>query len=195
MNIKHLFLCATLTFAPFFCANAATNTPPIFSQYGQIQNVQNYSSNPFWNPNGPYNQRAIPSPIYVTGPDVDSGDCQRTVLSLVTWFCDANNRCKRMQLSDVRPTIMVQLSQLPGHNYATACAGYLDSAFEHYKNTNSANTPSMGVAFPVPTEPNPTYKKNVLGEQITEFYATPKPQWQQEEEERAQQLKQWQAQQ
>ena len=114
-------------------ADCAQKSPVPFSTYGQIQNVQNYSSNPFWTKDSPYNLR-MPTPIYATGPDLTTGDCNRVVSSLIASFCTSND-CSTKKLSDVRPTIMVSLSQLPGHNFATSCGGYIDQAFENYKKT------------------------------------------------------------
>lgn len=109
-----------------FCAQKA---PSMFSTYGEIQPVQKYSSNPFWNKDSPYNLR-MPTPIYATGADLNTGDCNRVVADLIASFC-ASNTCKK--LSDVRPQVMVRLSQLPGHNFATSCGGYIDSEFEKYQ--------------------------------------------------------------
>ncbi len=118
--------------------------PAILSNYGEIQSVKNYSSNPFWNKNSPYNQN-FPKPIYATGADLNTGDCNRVVENLVTSYCAEHNYCRNLRISDVRPTIMVQLSQLPGHNFATSCGGYIDSAFtkfqKEYGNVSTVNLP------------------------------------------------------
>jgi len=168
-------------------AHAARVNP--FSEYGQIQNVQNYSSNPLWNPYGPYNQ-TFPRPVYVDGPDLNSGDCARTVSALIASFCAVNNNCHGMQLSDVRPNIMLQLSRLPGHNWATQCMGYLDGAYDEYMNTAQNRVPTTAVNFPqgtVPNNPAPEYQiKNPFTPQI--------PEWAQEMQERKQELKQLQQQ-
>jgi len=140
-------------------ATSPTSVQPI-SQYGLIQNVQNYSSNPFWNPSGPYNQR-MPQAVYAQGADLNTADCQRTVGTLVATYCMDNNNCVGMRISDVRPTMMLQLARLPGHNYATSCAGFIDSEFESYvsKYSNAGPTNSY-VAFPSGTVANPTlYEK------------------------------------
>lgn len=115
-------------------SHAAQNAPTFMSKDGQIQSVNKYSSNPFWSPNSPYNQR-IPTPIYATGPDLTTGNCNTVVKTLVASHCAARNNCTDLRISDVRPDIMVQLSQLPGHSYATSCGGYIDSVFENYKKT------------------------------------------------------------
>ncbi len=118
------------------------------SKYGLIQNVQNYSSNPFWSPNSQYNQR-MPQPVYVDGPDLNAGDCQRTVSALVASYCATRNYCVSVSLGDARPALILQLSNLPNYNYVSACAGYVDSEFESYKAKNSTAAPrSVSTAFP-----------------------------------------------
>ena len=137
-----------------FCVNFANAAVSLFSDYGQIQNVQYYSTNPFWTPNSPYNQR-LPQPIYVQGTDLNTDDCMKVVLSLVSVQCMAREDCKNTQLSEIRPTIMVQLSQLPGNNYVSACAGYLDWAFDTYTKQHDNTVSNRPVAFPDATIPNP----------------------------------------
>ena len=124
----------------------AASAPTVMSKYGEIQSVNKYSSNPFWTPNSPYNQR-IPSPIYVTGADLNTENCNRVVATLVDAYCQENNYCANEKISDARPYLMVQLSQLPGHNFATACGGYVDSAFSQYKQEHptGVNVSSMMV--------------------------------------------------
>ncbi|MBP3340307.1 MAG: hypothetical protein J6L47_01410 [Alphaproteobacteria bacterium] len=169
-------------------ANGASTTP--FSQYGQIQNVQTYSSNPFWNPSSPYNQR-MPQVIYVNGADMNAGDCQRTVSALIANVCATMNNCAGAQLSDVRPTLMLQLSRLPGHNYATSCAGYIDSEFEKYvKQYGHAGVVSGTVAFPDATTPSDTGNKI----EIQNPFEKQTPQWQLDIIERTQELEKLQAQ-
>ncbi len=123
---------ASVFVLPSFCAQKA---PTLFSTYGEIQPVQKYSSNPYWSKDSPYNQRIMPTPIYATGTDLNTGDCNRVVGNLVASYCASNNNCANKRIADARPTIMVQLSQLPGHNFATSCAGYIDNIFENYKKT------------------------------------------------------------
>ena len=134
-------------FVAFGAADAATQP---FSKYGQIQNVQDYSSNPFWTPSSPYNQH-MPQPIYVQGTDVDTGDCTRVVSALVASYCATRNNCIGVSLDDARPTLTVQLASIPNHNYVTACAGFLDSEFKTYKDNNANAAPrASGVATPFP---------------------------------------------
>ena len=136
-----------------FCGlTHAADTP--FSKYGVIQNVQNYSSNPYWSPNAPYNQR-MPTPVYADGPDVETGDCQRVVSGLIATTCAMQNNCIESQLSEVRPTVMLQLSRIPNGNYATACAGFIDGAFQDYMRQTGYAVPTVGTPFPTPTASNP----------------------------------------
>lgn len=128
---------------------AAQNAPTFMSKYGEIQSVNKYSSNPFWSPDSPYNQR-FPTPIYATGPDVNTGDCNRIVQNLITEYCASRGDCANARTSDIRPHIMVSLSQLPGHNFATSCGGYIDTAFENYQKTYGNS--STGTVNIVPTQ-------------------------------------------
>lgn len=129
-----------------FAHNAMAVAP--LSQYGQIQNVQTYSTNPFYQ-KGVYNPK-MPQAIYATGADLNTGDCQRVVENLVASECTSRNNCRGLRVSDVRPNLMVKLSQLPGHNFATSCAGYIDSAFDTYISKYGYNTTT---AFPTPVAP------------------------------------------
>lgn len=137
-----------VVFYAFFVMLAHADTP--FSKYGVVQNVQNYSSNPFWSPDAPYNQR-MPTAVYAKGPDVETADCQNIVAYLVAVECANRNKCVSSRLLDVRPSIVLQLSQMSGGSYVTACAGYIDAAFDQYKKQNAVAAPSAGVAFPTAT--------------------------------------------
>lgn len=150
-----------------------------FSQYGLIQGVQNYSSNPFWSPNAPYNMR-MPVPVYVNGPDVKTSECQALVADLVSVTCAQMNNCRGTKLSDVRPSVMLQLSQMPGkHNYATACMGYIDWAYNEYMKSNSIN---KNATFPTYAVPNPMIATSATTKTET------KPQWQSDMDSRAAEL-------
>ena len=158
-------------------AHAVGTAPAIFSQYGEIQSVKKYSSNPFWNKDSPYNQN-FPKPIYATGADLNTGDCNRIVENLITTYCTEHNYCTNLRISDVRPTIMVQLSQLPGHNFATSCGGYIDSAFENfqktYGNTSMANLPKTGsqttnIKIANPFTPKQTAEQKAIAERTAEL--------------------------
>ena len=184
-----LALCVAWFSYPSFATTFQQSNQP-FSQHGMIQNVQNYSSNPFWNPNAPYNQR-MPTAVYATGPDVETIDCLRIVASLVTTQCATRNNCIGTQLSDIRPAIMLQLSRMPGHNYATACAGYIDTAFNDYVKTYGNAAPVGVVSFPDATSANPTANGSTFTSQLPGAQI---PQWQQEYKEREQELQNLQAQ-
>ena len=70
---------------------------------------------------------------------------------LVAAECANRNKCITTQLSDIRPAIILQLSQMPNGNYASSCGGYIDTAFEQYMKTNAIAAPSAGAAFPTAT--------------------------------------------
>ena len=167
-----------------FDCNAASS---LFSNYGQIQNVQNYSSNPFWNPNSPYNG-SVPRPVYAQGTDLKTEDCMNVVQSLVAVQCMVRDNCKNTKLSEIRPEIMVQLSKLPNHNYASACAGYIDGVYEKYVEYYGNNAPTNRVAFPTGTT---TTNNNI---QIENPYKQQPSQWQIEINERSQELEELQRQ-
>ncbi|MCM1294971.1 MAG: hypothetical protein NC311_05470 [Muribaculaceae bacterium] len=188
-GIKSLFVFVFCAFiGGWSCASFAVDGINPFSSYGQIQNVQTYSSNPFWNPNGGYRQN-MPVPVYVTGPDVSSGDCERTVNALITGICANNNNCHNMQLSDIRPTLMLQLSRLPGHNWATSCAGFIDTAFDNY--IRSAEHTVVPTSFPGATAPNPA--ADGIEYKIPNPFAPKIPDWMREMKGREEELKQLQS--
>lgn len=174
-----------------FATTFQQNTGTPFSQYGQIQNVQNYSSNPFWDPSSPYNQR-MPVPVYVQGTDISTSDCQAVVSALISSYCSTRNNCYDVDVDDARPTLTVQLASLPNHNYVTPCSGYIDTEFEKYVSQNALAAPSgKVVAFPTATTPNPD-----INAQSVEFENPYQPQlptwngdpWAQEMMERKQEL-------
>lgn len=172
----------------FAAANYANSAPAIGSQYGLVQNVQNYSSNPFWDPNGPYNQRIAPTVVYMQGADLDTDDCQRTVATLVAAYCAQFNNCVGLSLSDVRPSIMLQLSRLPGHNYATACAGFIDAEYSSYV-SKYANAGSVNYAVPFPVGTVPTPAADTYEFKIENPYETRDPDWKIEKRAREQELR------
>ena len=179
-NIKKSLLFAILCGLYASCAPA---TVSLFSDYGQIQNVQYYSSNPFWSPNSPYNQR-MPQPIFVQGTDVKAEDCIPIVQSLVSVQCMVRDNCKNTTLADIRPEIMVQLSKLPGNNYVSACSGYLDGVFESYVAQYTQTIPNRQVAFPEPTTPNPA----LIDTNDTQPTQQNVPQWKIEMDERVKEI-------
>ena len=158
-------------------AYAVGTAPAILSNYGEIQSVKNYSFNPFWNKNSPYNQN-FPKPIYATGADLNTGDCNRVVENLVTSYCAEHNYCRNLRISDVRPTIMVQLSQLPGHNFATSCGGYIDSTFDkfqkEYGNVSTVNLPKpasqpTNIEIANPFAPKQTAAQKAIADRTAEL--------------------------
>ena len=118
----------------------------------------------------------MPQPVYATGPQVKTDECQRIVTSLVTLQCMNANNCIGVELGDIRPAIMLQLSRMTGGNYATACAGYLDGIFNDYvsqfANAAPNGTPSK---FPTPVAPNTNANGNQI--QLSNPFATPAPDW------------------
>lgn len=180
----HLFV----VFFVFIASLVHADTP--LSKYGMIQNVQNYSSNPFWNPNGPYNQR-MPTAVYAMGPDVGTDECQNIVLYLVSAECATRNKCVSTQLSDIKPSIILQLSQMSGGSYATACGGYIDSTFDAYVKQNAIAAPSAGAAFPTTTDmPSATTESTF---EIKNPFSLKLQEWQKEILDRKQELKDLQA--
>ena len=162
-------------------AAPSTSSNP-FSQYGLIQGVRNYSSNPFWSPDAPYNMR-MPVPVYVNGPDIDTGECQTVVANLVAGTCATLNNCRGTQLSDIRPSVMLALSRMPGNrNYATACMGYIDTAYSEYMKLNTGKLDSSA-RFPTYAIPNPA--TNTASASTTTSAA---PKWQTEMDARAAEL-------
>lgn len=178
MNL-HLFSSVMILSAMLLTTGAECTTFPTsdrpMSKHGLIQNVQNYSSNPFWTPDSPYNQR-MPQPVYVQGVDVGTSDCQRVVSALVASYCASRNNCINDSLDDARPTLIIQLASIPSHNYATACAGFIDTEFQSYVATHSTAAPTnKQVAFPGATAPNPVANESEF--KIQNPYAPQLPTW------------------
>lgn len=199
---KHIFFAILATGAvsavPLYAATNSivngTNVRPV-SQYGLIQNVQNYSSNPFWTKDSLYNQK-FPQPVYVAGPELTSSDCQSTVSVLISSYCSSNNNCVGMMVSDVRPVIMLQLARMPGHNYATSCAGFIDTEFDSYVARYSIAVPNGVVTFPGATVANPNYDASEFKlENPYERHDSTwnGEEWQKEKKDRIQELKDLQA--
>ena len=118
----------------------------------------------------------MPQPVYATGPQVKTDECQRIVTSLVTLQCMNANNCIGVELSDIRPAIILQLSRMTGGNYATACAGYLDGIFNDYVSQYANAAPNgMPSKFPAPVAPNTNTNGNQI--QLSNPFATPAPDW------------------
>ncbi|MDE5615542.1 MAG: hypothetical protein K2I81_01775 [Alphaproteobacteria bacterium] len=185
INIRHFFVGLYVILG----ATSAEAAAPL-SQYGQIQNVQNYSTNPFWSPGQQYNKRILPTPVYATGPEVTTSDCQNIVTGLISAQCASLNNCSGMRVSDVRPAIMLELSRMPGHNYASSCAGYIDTAFDTYvKQYANAVQPT---SFPTATGAANVQTQNEF--KINNPYAPKVPGWANDVKERAIELQQLQSQ-
>ncbi len=122
---------------------------PTPSNYGTIQNVQNYSMHPYWNVDSSYNMRMVPQVIPVYGPDLSGTDCTNVITAFLPVVCATKNNCIGMNANDVKADIMVQLSQLKDNNYVTSCLGFIDSAFDSYIKNNTNNV--MPTSFPTGT--------------------------------------------
>ena len=181
-----------LTIFGCFYAIFAYSATSLFSDYGQIQNVQNYSTNPFWTPNSPYNQK-MPQPVYVQGTAISNDECVKVLQSAVAMQCMARDNCKNTSLADIRPAVVVQLSNLPNKAYSTACIGYLDTVYESYVAQYGNNAPTGRVNFPNATTPNPSLNNN-NAPIIPNPYEIKTPKWQQEINERSQELQRLQSQ-
>lgn len=187
-KIKSLIFVIFGCFYAFFAYSATS----LFSDYGQIQNVQNYSTNPFWTPNSPYNQK-MPQPVYVQGTNISGEECVKVIQSAVSMQCMARDNCKNTSLSDIRPAVIVQLSNLPNKAYSTACIGYLDTVYESYVSQYGNNAPTGRIGFPSGTVPNPALNNN-NAPVIQNPYEIKTPQWQQEINERSNELQKLQQQ-
>jgi len=199
MGIKNHAFCALFAVSALSVASAnagvdslanGSNIRPV-SQYGLIQNVQNYSSNPFWTTTSPYNQK-MPQAVYAQGTELNTAECQGTVGTLVASYCSANNNCIGMDLSDIRPVIMLQLSRLPGHNYASSCSGFIDSEFDAFVEKHSTAVPSGVVSFPGATVANPDYDApefKLENPYIRKDGTWNGEEWQKEKKERSKELK------
>jgi len=124
--------------------------PTPLTTSGLIQNVQVYSPGPFHTVGGPYNQR-FPVPVFAQGTELNAGDCQHVLAALVASECARRNNCVGLRVSDIRPAIMHQLSLIPGHNFVSACSGFLDGAFATYQQSAQLATGGgFPSAFPMP---------------------------------------------
>ncbi len=177
-----------LSFCAFLCiALSDTWGASPLSKYGNIQPVHNYSSNPFWTPDAPYNQR-MPTPVYATGTAIGTAECQQVTTNLIAAQCISRNNCISTRLSDIRPALMMQLTNMPGGNYGTACAGYLDAAFADYvKKYAHAGSGVGNAGFPAPTTPNSAIT-NQMAQPANNAFPTAKPDWATEQDMRKQEL-------
>ena len=185
MRAKNPGILALLTCCIFCNYASHASSPSPFSQYGVIQNVQKYSTQPGYDPNGPYNMR-MPQPVYATGPKIDSEDCQTIVYNLIISQCALLNNCASTTLQEIRPTILLQLSRISNGNYISSCSGYLDTAFEQYKANYTTSGPSGYTPFPNATAPNPNAYDS--GINIPNPFAPQTPEWAKEMQERKNEL-------
>jgi len=150
----------------------------LFTKEGLVQNVQDYSVNPFYNT--ATGTVSTPTMVYVNGPKLAPNDCERAVRSVVENVCSDHNNCRDTKLATVRPDIMVQLSLLPKYNYATSCVGFIDSVYDAYVNRyNYTNNAATSTSFPSATTASvtaTTQKSNL-------------PKWKQEYNERNAELR------
>jgi len=117
----------------------------------QIQNVQDYSSNPFWTPGGPYNQQVIPTPIFVRGPQLGAAECQSAVASAIWTQCQFRNNCAGLRAEDIRHGVIMELSNRRDANYVGACAAFIEPMFEQFRQQTAGMVRQTG--FPAPTRP------------------------------------------
>ncbi|MFQ6730080.1 MAG: hypothetical protein ACLRFK_03480 [Alphaproteobacteria bacterium] len=185
MRVKTHIFCTFIAIMAFILPSYSAS---IFSKYGVIQNVQDYSTNPSWNPNSPYNMH-LPRPVYAFGPQVGTDDCLQIVSDLVAITCSGMNNCVNAELSDVRPSVMLQLSRITTGNYATSCGGYIDGAFYDYIAQNGHNIQGGNiVAFPTPNI------NTIQPIQIQNPFTPQLPDWAIEFQERKQELQDLQSQ-
>ena len=167
-----------------FMARAAYVSPG-----SAIDNVQNYSSSPFYSTDGSYAQR-FPTPVYAKGPQLNAAECISVVNSAIWTQCSFRNNCAGATLSDIRPGVILELSNRTDNNYATACAGYIDELFQQYKQQ------AAGAVGPVnfPTAGRPAnYGMSAQPVNPLSYYDQ-MPQWEVDQEIRKGQLRTLQAQ-
>jgi hypothetical protein len=114
-----------------------------------IYNVQNYSSSPFYSTGGAYNHR-FPAPVYVKGPQLGAAECELAVNSAIWTQCSFRNNCANITLAEIRPAIMLELSNRTDGNY-TSCGGYIDALFNQYRQQTAGAVVSTD--FPSATRP------------------------------------------
>ena len=80
---------------------------------------------------------------------------------------------------------------MSGGSYVTACAGYIDAAFDQYKKQNAVAAPSAGVAFPTATGMGTRNNDSTF--EIKNPFSPKLQEWQMEILDRKQELKDLQA--
>jgi len=142
--IKQLTLALTLTLV----AQSATgfggqltspggHGPTPFSGSGLIHGIPGgHTTMPGWHPGAHYAQRP-PRPIFATGTELNAGDCQVITFNIIRHECSLTpDNCRGAQLHQIRPAILRQLSAIPGHNFITACGGFIDGAWAEFQRDN-----------------------------------------------------------
>ncbi|MDR1071933.1 MAG: hypothetical protein LBL21_04810 [Rickettsiales bacterium] len=142
MKKSSLFLLALLFVRPVVGAYTSPGSA--------IDNVQSYSSNPFYSIDGGYNQR-FPTAVYAKGPQIGAAECQMVVDSAIWTQCSFRNNCQGLTANDIRPSVILELSTRTDANYADACKGYIDGAFSKYRQQVSGAVVSSN--FPNATRP------------------------------------------
>jgi len=149
-----------------------------------IYNVQNYSSSPFYSSGGPYNQR-FPAPAYVRGPDLTAAECMDAVMAALWRQCGFRGNCANAGIADVRPGVMLELSNRTDANYMS-CSGYIDGIFYDYKRQATAAVTPTG--FPTARAPA-VYGAAAAEPQNPFSYETMAPYYEQQQNARENQLR------
>ena len=72
------------------------------------------------------------TPVVIDKMNINTEKCKSVVNGIIISECSTKNNCKDMSLMDIKPTIMVRLSKIPGENFVSACNGFIDSEFNNY---------------------------------------------------------------
>ena len=83
------------------------------------------------------------TPVVIDKMNINTEKCKSVVSGIIISECRIINNCKDMSLKDIKPTVMVRLSKIPGGNFISACNGFIDSEFNNYIFAQKA-----GVSFP-----------------------------------------------
>lgn len=140
-----------------------------------IDNVQNYSSSPFYSMDGAYNQR-FPTPVYLKGPSIGAAECQMVVDSAIWTQCSFRNNCQNLTANDIRPSVILELSTRTDANYADTCKGYIDSAFGKYRQQVSGAVVSTN--FPVATRPASYNQQQIIENSLSYWNQVPEYEYQ-----------------
>lgn len=83
------------------------------------------------------------TPVVIDKMNINTEKCKSVVSGIIISECRIRNNCRDMSLKDIKPTVMVRLSKIPGGNFISACNGFIDSEFNNYLFAQKA-----GVSFP-----------------------------------------------